>query len=107
MISVDIYEATQQLTPVSLRRSSRAKAKSQTEVQSSIRDEIFKQESVDEDVVKEEAERMDMLMRNLIGNADEEEEESKEEENNGTDRSRPRSMDLVDNSIRYGNRARR
>lgn len=64
---------------------------------------------MDEEVVKEEAERMDILMRNLIGNADgnEEEEESKEEESNGTERSRHHSMDLVDTSIRHGDRASR
>ncbi|KAF1800466.1 hypothetical protein V8B55DRAFT_1535789 [Mucor lusitanicus] len=64
--------------------SGRAKSQVHTEVQSSVRNEIFEQESMDEEVVKEEAERMDILMRNLIGNADgnEEEEESKEEESN-------------------------
>ncbi|KAL7311698.1 hypothetical protein PS15m_009426 [Mucor circinelloides] len=63
--------------------SSRVKSELETETQSSIRNEIFEQESVDEEVVKEEAERMDMLMRNLIGNAgDDQEEEYKEEESN-------------------------
>lgn len=89
-------------------RSSRVKGELETETQSSIRNEIFEQESVDEEIVKEEAERMDMLMRNLIGNVgDDQEEECKEEESNGIEKSSQQSTDLVDNSTRYGDRARR
>lgn len=72
-----------------LNRSNRVKNELEPETQTSIRDEIFEQQNVDEETLKEEADRMDMLMRNLIGGAEDDEDvEIKEEEANGMNRSK-------------------
>lgn len=68
-------------------RSNRVKSELEPETQTSIRDEIFEQQNVDEETLKEEADRMDVLMRNLIGGTeDDEDAENKEEEANGTNK---------------------
>lgn len=72
-----------------LNRSNRVKNELEPETQTSIRDEIFEQQNVDEETLKEEADRMDMLMRNLIGGAEDDEDvENKEEEANGMNRTK-------------------
>lgn len=72
-----------------LNRSNRVKNELEPVTQTSIRDEIFEQQNVDEETLKEEADRMDMLMRNLIGGAEDDEDvENKEEEANGMNRTK-------------------
>jgi hypothetical protein len=70
-----------------LNRSNRVKSELEHETQTSIRDEIFEQQNVDEEALKEEADRMDVLMRNLIGSTEDDEDvEDKKEEANGTNK---------------------
>lgn len=72
-----------------MNRSNRVKNELEPVTQTSIRDEIFEQQNVDEETLKEEADRMDMLMRNLIGGAEDDEDvENKEEEANGMNRTK-------------------
>lgn len=70
-----------------MNRSNRVKSELEHETQTSIRDEIFEQQNVDDEALKEEADRMDVLMRNLIGSTEDDEDvEDKKEEANGTNK---------------------
>lgn len=56
-------------------RSKRVTNEPLPSTQVSSRNDIFQQEEVDQDLVKEEADRMDTLMRQLMGGDEEDDEE--------------------------------